>query len=201
MTVLSGGLVYEWTEEGNQFGLVTANSNGSLNLLPDYNTLLSQYNKLNVTLIESSNSTATSLQPPQCSSGLISADGFGNSFDIPAQPQGASDLIKNGVQNPPTGSMVSMTQTTVNLPVYATNGVSMTGLKITPVQQANAPGQSGVTAANPTGTATTGGATGTQSGAAGASPTKSGAAAPNAQAGVLGGAVAAAVLGAGMMIL
>jgi hypothetical protein len=68
MTVLSGGLVYEWTQETSNYGLVGTTTNGSANLLGDFDRLQNQFNKLNITLITTQNETATNLQPPRCSS-------------------------------------------------------------------------------------------------------------------------------------
>lgn len=140
MTVLSGGLVYEWTQDTNNYGLVWAYENGTAQLRSDYDSLQGQFSKINITLLESNNGTATSLQPPKCSSGLISEDGFETSFDIPSPPDGADALISSGVSNAPTGSFVPVTSTSVEDAVYATNGAPISGLAITTVQGANTPG-------------------------------------------------------------
>lgn len=187
MTVLSGGLVYEWTQEPSDYGLVNVASNGSLSLLNDFNTLQSQYNKLNITLITTQNSTATNLQPPRCSSGLISDSGLSQDFDIPDAPDGVDDLISNGISNAPTGTIVPVTQTSVGLPVYATNGARIKDLAIKPANGANRPGQGeGLsTDGSPSGTAT-----------ASSSSSKGAAAVARPTGAVYGGsAMAAAVVG------
>lgn len=139
MTVMSGGLVYEWSQEGNDFGLVSIYSNASIALGGDFDRLQGQYNKLNVTLLESSNSTATSLTPPRCSSGLISDSGFSTSFDIPSPPSGASQLIASGISNAPTGKLVSISSTEVTVPVYNSAGNLLTGLSIKATNGSNTP--------------------------------------------------------------
>ncbi|CAK3931427.1 glycoside hydrolase family 72 [Lecanosticta acicola] len=195
MTVLSGGLVYEWTEEASDYGLVDVASNGSLTLLSDFNTLQSQYNKLNITLITTQNSTATNLQPPRCSSGLISDSGFSQNFTIPDPPTGAAALISSGVKNAPTGTIVPVTQTSVSLPVFATNGASISGLAIKPASGANRPGQGG-------GLSTAGGSASATGTAAAAKTSSHSGLAARATAGVYGyGGVAAAVLGAAVVAL
>ncbi|KAK4895431.1 Glycolipid anchored surface protein 4 precursor [Elasticomyces elasticus] len=143
MTTLSGGLVYEFTQETSNYGLVSTYSNGTAQLLGDYDTLMNQYNKLNLTLLESSNSTATSLKPPKCSAGLISNDGFSTDFTIPDPPSGAEALISSGVSSAPTGAIVSVTRTSVQAAVYATNGGQISGLAIQAASSANRPGQNG----------------------------------------------------------
>lgn len=192
MTVLSGGLVYEWTQETSNFGLLNVNANGSANLLPDFDTLQSQYNKLNITLITTQNDTATNLQPPRCSKSLISSDGFSNDFDIPSPPQGAAALISAGVSNAPTGSIVAVTRTSVDTPVYATNGGEIQGLVIKPADGANRPGgDNGLTTAGVSGSGSPSAGSSSSSGFAG-----------RATAAPMGGAVAAAVFGAaGMLVL
>jgi len=139
MTVMSGGLVYEWSSEGNDYGLVNITDNGSLSLLIDFDNLQGQYNKLNVSLLESSNSTATNLTPPPCSSNLISGGGVSTNFDIPSPPQGAEEMIQSGISNPPSGSIVSITSTQVAASVYAVNGAEITGLAIKAVNGSNTP--------------------------------------------------------------
>ncbi|KAK4574647.1 Glycolipid anchored surface protein 4 precursor [Recurvomyces mirabilis] len=201
MTTLSGGLVYEWTQGTDDFGLVQTYGNGSLQLLGDYDTLMSQYAKLNITLLESSNSTATSLTPPKCNANLISGDGFSTDFSIPQPPSGAQQLISAGVSSAPTGSIVSVTQTSVQLPVYATNGGEISGLKIQAVSTANHPGQaSGLSTGNvPGATASGSGAssrpsgTGSTTGSAASATTSSGA--YRAEAQIHRGAFAAAAMG------
>ncbi|EME40514.1 glycoside hydrolase family 72 protein [Dothistroma septosporum NZE10] len=190
MTVLSGGLVYEWTQETSNYGLVQDNSNGSATLLPDFDTLLAQYQKLNVTLITTQNETATNLQPPRCSSGLISSSGFSTDFDVPQPPSGAEALISRGVSNAPTGTIVAIKQTQVQVPVYATNGGELQGLAIKPADGANHPGDgSGLSTAGVSGTRT-----------GGSSSSKGLAARPTGA--VMGGsAVAAAVFGAAVFAL
>lgn len=189
MTVLSGGLVYEWTQESSNYGLMQANDNGSASLLGDFDRLQGQFNKLNITLITAQNETATNLQPPRCSSDLISSDGFSNDFDIPSAPQGAAALISNGVSNAPTGTIVAVTETSVALPVYATNGAQIQELVIKPAAGANEPGGG------------SGFSTGSGSSPSATTSTKKGAAA-QATPGYSGaGAVAAAVFGVGALIL
>lgn len=211
MTVLSGGLVYEWSQEPSNYGLVNISSNGDLYLLTDYDNLQNQYNKLNVTLLESSNSTATSLNPPACASSLISNDGFSTDFNIPSPPQGADALIASGVSNPPSGSIVPVTNTAVPFTVYASNGGTINDLAIRPVNGSNTPsgantGASASGSASPSGSSTASGtssgsssatASATASGAA-SSATASGAA---SSVGVATGSLLAALFGVGVMAL
>lgn len=188
MTSLSGGLVYEWTQETSDYGLTQVNDNGTLTLLHDFNTLNAQYDKLNITLITTQNETATNLTPPTCNADLVTSDDFSTDFDIPDPPQGASSLISNGVDNPPSGKIVSVTQTNVQVAVYQTNGAEVQNLAIRAQSSANRPGSSSGDLATATGTASS-------------SPsTSSKGLAPPKQT-MMGSAFAAAVLGAGLVIL
>ncbi len=189
MTTLSGGLIYEWSQEPSDYGLITINSNGSAQLLDDFNTLRDKYDTLDINLIRRENSTATSLQPPQCDSDLISTDGFSTTFDIPQPPDGSDDLINNGIRNPPSGSIVPVKATAVQLPVYQTNGAQLKNLQI----------RHGATAANFPGAvdgfATASGTEAAPSGT-GAATSKSTGAAAAPTAVVYGNAFAAVALGA-----
>ncbi|KAI9677139.1 MAG: hypothetical protein M1822_008248 [Bathelium mastoideum] len=145
MTVLSGGLVYEFTQETSNFGLINVASNGSANLLTDYDSLQSQMSKLNVTLLQSSNASATQAKPPACSAGVVSSSSFGANFSLPATPSDAQNLINDGLSNPQQGKIVQVQSTQVPMPVYASNGSQVEDLAIKPLQanQANTPNAAG----------------------------------------------------------
>jgi len=139
--VLSGGLVYEFSQETSNYGLVNIASNGSAQLLPDYDTLQKQFNTLNVTLLQGLKAQNTSVVAPTCTSSLITNQGFANNFTIPAVPPGAQDLINNGIKPAPTGKIVSVTSTKVPQVVQQSNGQVISGLAIVPLadDQSNNP--------------------------------------------------------------
>jgi 1,3-beta-glucanosyltransferase GAS3 len=143
--VMSGGLVYEWDQAVNNYGLVNVNSNGTADLLQDYLNLQAQYLTLDVKALMSANATATSLQPPICNQSLITTQGFGDDFNIPARPAGVDDMINNGIKNKPQGKLVSLSSTTVSQAVYNVSGQQITGLKLNvlPGDQSNTPGSNG----------------------------------------------------------
>ena len=158
-TVMSGGLVYEYYEESNNFGLVSLYDNGTAQLEVDYNNLQQQYNKLDVKALESGNSSATMIKSPECSSGLIQSSTFNNTFDLPPVPSGGQSMIDNGIQNPMNGKIVSVTQTAVppSMTVFSSSGSVIPNLAIKPLPQdeSNAPngqdtGGSGTSSPSPT---------------------------------------------------
>ena len=140
-SVMSGGLVYEYSQEVSNYGLVTLNANGTASLRADYDNLQSQYNKLNVTLLQSGNATATNLKPPTCKSSLITSASFVNNFTIPSVPPGAQKLIDNGISNPNRGKLVDINQDNVQSTIYASNGNVLQGLAVKPLpnDQSNTP--------------------------------------------------------------
>lgn len=140
--VLSGGLVYEYSEEPSDYGLVTINGNGSAQLLPDFATLQSQFNTLNVTALQGLKAQNTSVTPPKCNASLISSSAFDSNFTIPDVPPGAQTLIDNGISNKPSGKLVSVTATKVTQQVEDASGTVISGLAITPLadDESNNPG-------------------------------------------------------------
>lgn len=140
-SVMSGGLVYEYTQEVSDYGLVVLYNNGTAQLRGDYDNLQKQYNKLNITLLQSVNSTATALPPSTCKSSLITTRGFYNKFDIPAVPSGGQHLIDNGISNPKNGKLVTITQNNVAAMVYSSSGGVIQNLAIKPLpeDQSNTP--------------------------------------------------------------
>jgi len=143
--VLSGGLVYEFSQETSNFGLVNINSNGSVQLFSDYDTLQKQFNTLNVTLLQGIKAQNTSVVAPTCSSSLITNQGFANNFTIPAVPPGAQDLINNGISPAPVGKIVTVTSTKVTQTVQESNGQIMSGLAISPLADDESNNPSGAT--------------------------------------------------------
>ncbi|KAF2188368.1 glycoside hydrolase family 72 protein [Zopfia rhizophila CBS 207.26] len=133
MTSLSGGLVYEYSQEESDYGLVQINSNTTITLRKDYDNLQSQYNKLDIKLIESTNSTAEEIKPPKCDEDMIESDGFSKNFTIPDPPEGAEDLINDGIDNPKVGKIVQIKETAVPMPAYGSTGQEITNLAIKPL--------------------------------------------------------------------
>jgi hypothetical protein len=187
MTSLSGGLVYEYSQEEADYGLVVINSNGSLSLREDFNNLQGQFNKLDLKLIQSTNASSTKIQPPKCSTDLITAEEFSKNFTIPAVCPGCQDLIDNGISNPKNGKLVDVTDTKPKQAVYGSNGVQIQNLELKKLTEANTPGGQSLSASE------TGTASGTASGtAAQPSATKTGSASSMS----IGGWCSMAVLGA-----
>ena len=139
--VLSGGMVYEFSQEASNFGLVNINNDGSADVLPDYDTLQKQFSTLNVTALQGLPAQNTSVTAPKCSTSLISAKSFNSNFTLPAVPPGAQTLIDNGIANAPTGKIVSVTKTAVSQTVKDSQGNIIQGLSIIPLSndQSNNP--------------------------------------------------------------
>jgi len=142
MRALSGGLVYEYSQESANYGLVQINEDGSVKLLADYDNLQAQFNKLNMSALESANPQSTSIKAPDCSASLISAPDFSKNFTIPAVCPGCQDLINNGIQNPQRGAFVNVNDKQVSQKVYGSNGEQVDGLTLNVVSNdgSNTPG-------------------------------------------------------------
>lgn len=165
MTVLSGGLVYEYSQEESDYGLAIINDNGTVTLRVDYDNLQEQFNKLDMARIESLNPTATSIDAPECTSRLITNQAFDTNFTIPDVCPGCADLIENGIDNPTRGQLVEVTATEAPNAIYGSTGTEVEGLtlKLLPNDEANGP--SGETT-SPSGTGTGSAAEPSKTGAA-----------------------------------
>jgi hypothetical protein len=142
MTSLSGGLVYEYSQEEQDYGLVVINQNGSITLRQDYNNLQGQYNRLDKNLLESANPSSTGIKPPACASSLISAAQFSKNFTIPAVCPGCQSLIDNGISNAKNGGLVDVSNTKPKQQVYDTNGALIQNLELNKLSDdgVNSPG-------------------------------------------------------------
>lgn len=142
LSVMSGGLVYEYVqEESNNYGLVILYPNGTAQLRVDYDNLQRQYNKLDLKALLGSNSTATKVVPPACKSSLIASSSFSSTFTLPSPPDGAQEIIDDGLTNPNKGKLVDVSETKVSQAVYSSNGGKLQGLAIKklPDEQSNTP--------------------------------------------------------------
>ncbi|KAF2873420.1 Glucanosyltransferase-domain-containing protein [Massariosphaeria phaeospora] len=130
MSALSGGLVYEYSQEESNYGLVEIEKNGTVTLRPDFDNLQAQFNKLDIALVQSADPSSTSIKAPKCDAKLISAKEFSKNFTIPAEPPGAKDLINNGIKNPKRGKIINVSETKVAMAVYGTSGEAIKDLSI-----------------------------------------------------------------------
>jgi hypothetical protein len=152
MTALSGGLVYEYSQEPSDYGLVVVNDNGTVTLRRDYDNLQAQYNALDIALLQNVEATDSTTTPPRCEPDLITHDGFSRSWVLPDRPDGAEDLITNGIPNAPRGRLVTIDNLDVDIPVYAFNGQQLENIRIVARNDANVP-----SGTNTSGSATSGG--------------------------------------------
>jgi hypothetical protein len=151
--VLSGGLIYEYTQEPSNYGIVEINADGTIRLLPDFDALQRQFNTLNVTALQGLKAQNATNDPPDCVPSLIKTAKFSNNFTIPVQLPEIKALIDNGIQNAPRGKLVPVTKTTVDQQVKASNGDVISGLSIRILANDESNNPNGATM--PTSTATT----------------------------------------------
>lgn len=130
----SGGVVYEYTQEDNDYGLVVLNSDGSAKLRTDYENFQTQLNAINFTELQSTASLIPEVPFPKCSKSLIKTTGFPSNFTaIPSPPDdGLAELIVSGVKNPKNGKIVSIADSDLKVKqtVKATDGTVITGLEV-----------------------------------------------------------------------
>lgn len=139
----SGGLVYEYTQEKNDYGLIKVNDNNTVTLLIDYANLQDEYEKLDMKRIKSSNDTQTSVKPTKCSSSLITSSKFLNTFDLPSRLPKIQDMIDNGLSKANKGKLVKVSSTSIPQTVYNHKGEKVSGMKLNVLSndKTNAPGE------------------------------------------------------------
>ncbi|OHF02385.1 glycolipid anchored surface protein [Colletotrichum orchidophilum] len=156
-STFSGGLVYEYSQEDNNYGLVKVNDDQSVTLLIDYQNLATQYNKIDFKALQAVKAPSSYPSPPKCTSSLIKEKGFNNNFTLPDVPPGGQDLINNGIKNKPSGKIISISDWTVKQKVYNVDGkTEITGLAVTPLadSDSNTPGTNTGGSTVPAGSAT-----------------------------------------------
>ncbi|KAL0940357.1 1,3-beta-glucanosyltransferase [Colletotrichum truncatum] len=141
--LFSGGLVYEYSQEANNYGLVKVNSDKSVQLLVDYENLAAQYKKVDFKTLQATKAPTNAPKPPKCDSSLIKEKGFNNNFTLPVVPPGGDDLIKNGIKNKPSGKIISISDWKVKYKVLSSDGkTELTNLAVSPLADSdtNTPG-------------------------------------------------------------
>ncbi|CAN8104416.1 unnamed protein product [Discula destructiva] len=142
--VFSGGIVFEYTQGTNNYGLVNVSADGSAQLLGDFYALKNQFASLNFTDIQGMAPPSNSPTAPACSSNLIMGtnSNFTTDFKIPNLPPGAQDIIEGGVTPAPIGKIVTINDYTVTQTIKDSEGNILSGLKVVPLadDQINQPG-------------------------------------------------------------
>ncbi|CDO93048.1 unnamed protein product [Kluyveromyces dobzhanskii CBS 2104] len=108
LDTFSGGLVYEYSEEANNYGLVKIDDDGNIEYKADFANLKSQYEKISLPTIKESD--VEDVQILTCNASKIAAEnskfGTGN-FTIPDQPSEIAKLIENGVDVQNVGKILT----------------------------------------------------------------------------------------------
>ncbi|GAB0139151.1 hypothetical protein EsDP_00007364, partial [Epichloe bromicola] len=130
--VLSGGIVYEWTQEANGYGLVSTNGS-TLNILGDYNRLKAAWATVDWKTVQSQKAEKKDVAPPECKTSLITQKGFDTNFTAPALPKDAQELIDNGISPKPVGKIVKISDYNVKMTVKDSEGNEIKDLKVVPV--------------------------------------------------------------------
>jgi hypothetical protein len=153
---LCGGVVYEWTQEANEYGLVTVSADGSVQLRTDYDYLQGQYAKLNFTRIQGMKAVNSTNTPPICTSSLINNTAFPSNFTLPDTPSGAADLIKNGLKSANKGKIITISDYKVTQVVKTSSGTVISGLAVRPLAdgESNTPSNTTTSSASTTSAAT-----------------------------------------------
>ncbi|KAI0518160.1 glycolipid anchored surface protein, partial [Xylaria bambusicola] len=131
--VFSGGVVYEYAQEENNYGLAQVNSDGSVDLLSDFRTLQNQYSKLNFDSVQNVKATGKSITPPTCRESLIKEDGFNNNFTLPVPPPGVQKLIDNGIDKKLNGKIIDISDWAVSQTVNDVDGNKLPKLAVKPL--------------------------------------------------------------------
>ncbi|KAK7744224.1 Glycolipid anchored surface protein 4 precursor [Cytospora paraplurivora] len=130
MTTLSGGLVYEYSQESDNYGLVAINSSTEVTLLQDYENLKKEFAKIDISSLTAVNKTAETQAATSCAASLITESTFLADWDLPTRPDGGDDLVTSGISSATTGAITSVTATSMPATVYDQTGATVTGLSL-----------------------------------------------------------------------
>lgn len=125
----SGGLIFEYAEAENNYGLVDLDSSdGSLQYKEDFENLQGQYKKLTLPQIKQDDVKSDSIYKCDASDITSAYSGFGTkNFTLPSQPDEIAQMIKYGVNNTNIGSILTNYEapTSVSYGIKDANGDSI----------------------------------------------------------------------------
>ncbi|KAK7207549.1 putative beta (1-3) glucanosyltransferase [Myxozyma melibiosi] len=138
MAVFDGGLVYEYSEEDNSYGLVSIDSDGSVTLKDDYANLQSAY--ANMTYSDFiSDSLINNATSPTCNATYIESidSDFNATFTLPDCP--AESMLKSGSGNNNIGKWIKLNSTQTSYSIYDTDGNEISDTEIDVVSDQTVP--------------------------------------------------------------
>ncbi|TQV95049.1 1,3-beta-glucanosyltransferase Gel2 [Cordyceps javanica] len=140
--VFSGGLVYEYSEEDKNYGLVNFTTDGA-RLLGDFNRLKNKLTKVDWKSVMAQKASQKDIDSPKCDKKLITHDGFLANWNLPPPPDNTNDMIEKGVSPKRNGKLVDISDFKVSLKVYDEQGNELKDLKVVAFQndEANYPGK------------------------------------------------------------
>ncbi|ODA82085.1 hypothetical protein RJ55_00590 [Drechmeria coniospora] len=133
MPTFSGGVVYQWTEEENNYGLVSI-KDGKLSIMGDYNRLKAKWATIDWDTVQSQSPSKKNNAPPECEASLIVEKEFDKNFTLPAVPDDAQKLIDKGIKPKPVGKIVDISDYKVKLTVVDSDGKEVSDLKVIPLK-------------------------------------------------------------------
>lgn len=125
----AGGLVYEYAQEENDYGLVVVDSSGDAKLREDFDALREQYGKLDMDRLKKASKAHTDAEPVECSSSLITSGEFLDSFELPERPEGVQKLIDDGCGGK-GGKIVGFGGRDVTQKIHGANGEVVSGVSL-----------------------------------------------------------------------
>jgi 1,3-beta-glucanosyltransferase GAS3 len=148
MNLFSGGLLYEYSQETDDYGIVAINSSTDVELLEDYTTFGERLAGIDVNSLMSANPSATAVSAKECSSVTVSNTAyFPGDFSMPSPPSGIASIISGGLTSATwwtKGAIATVTATTMPASIMNYTGSSVQNnykLVEYACDQINAPGK------------------------------------------------------------
>ncbi|KAG7796170.1 hypothetical protein KL929_003361 [Ogataea haglerorum] len=130
VNTLSGGLIYEYSTEANDYGLVKIASNGSVTIKQDFDNLKSQLENSSIPTIYSDEVSKARIVT--CDKAYLESlsSVFDADFDLPDAPDGVEDMIHFGANNSNVGKIVEIDVRASNYTIFDTDGTEITSAVI-----------------------------------------------------------------------
>lgn len=130
MGVFSGGVVYEYSQEPNNYGLVEIDDDGDVEVFEDFHNFAEQLAKLDLDALTAQNRSAMEQTPQECSLDLLAGANFTETFGVPERVDGIDDLVQNGVDGDFPEGVIEWTETTSSHSIVNEDGSAIDNLEL-----------------------------------------------------------------------
>ena len=120
--VFSGGVIYEYSQEKSNYGIVDIGDDGTVKFRDDFKVIQNQFLKIDFTEVQNQDPPSNVGERPKCSSSLITEEDFNSNFTIPEIVPMAKPILEDGVDPKPSGKIIDISDFSFSYSIQDADG-------------------------------------------------------------------------------